>query len=204
MLLDELGGNFGSAVIAIVATSAGAVKVLELNPRGALVCSNGHVRLTVTANVGARRVRNKEAHAVLHDSDAGSRLLLGKRCDYLVKCGKHDVSSARVPSLTECRSGSSRIERLLLGLIDHRLVCAKDRINFCVKFLAHARPHPLALWVHQAKTHRARRAGALQAGRALEVREEGRRGRGGCEAQAARKPKNPHCYALLIAVSTAD
>jgi len=113
MLLDELGSNFGDAVIAIVAASAGAVKVLELNPRGALVCSNGNVRLTMTANIGARRVRNKEAQTVWHDSDVCNRLLLGKRCDYLVKCGKHDAIAARVPALAECCSCSSRIERSL-------------------------------------------------------------------------------------------
>ena len=45
MLLDELGRNFGNTVIAIGAAPAGAVKVVELNPRGALVCSNGHVRI---------------------------------------------------------------------------------------------------------------------------------------------------------------
>jgi hypothetical protein len=160
MLLDELGSNFGNAVIAIVATSAGAVKVLQLNPRGALVCSNGNVRLTMTANIGARRVRNKEAQAVWHDSDVCNRLLLGKRCDYLVKCGKHDVIAARVPALAECRSRSSRIERLLLGLIDHRLVGAKNRINFCVEFLAHARPH---LWVQLSSPILLAGSGALQA-----------------------------------------
>ena len=164
MLLDELGSNFGDAVIAIVATSAGAVKVLQLNPRGALVCSNGNVRLTMTANIGARRVRNKEAQTVWHDSDVCNRLLLGKRCDYLVKCGKHDAIAARVPALAECRSRSSRIERLLLGLIDHRLVGAKNRINFCVEFLAHARPHSLGgLWVQLSNPILLAEPGALQA-----------------------------------------
>lgn len=140
MLLDEFGGNFGNAVVDIVAASACAVKVPKLNLRGALVRSNGNVRLTMTANIGARWVRNKEAHTVWHASDAGNRLLLGKRCDYLVECGKHDAIAARVPSLTKCRSGTSRIKRLLLGLIGHRLVGPKDRINFCIKCLTHTLP----------------------------------------------------------------
>lgn len=140
MLLDEFGGNFGKAAVDVVAASARAVKVPKLNPRGALVRSNGHVRLTMTANIGARWVWNKEAHTVWHASDAGNRLLLGKRGDYLVKCGKHDATAARIPSLTECRSGTARIERLLLGLIGHRFVGAKNRINFCIKFLTHTLP----------------------------------------------------------------
>jgi hypothetical protein len=184
MLLDELGSNFGDAVIAIVATSAGAVKVLQLNPRGALVCSNGNVRLTMTANIGARRVRNKEAQTVWHDSDVCNRLLLGKRCDYLVKCGKHDAIAARVPALAECRSRSSRIERLLLGLIDHRLVGAKNRINFCVEFLAHARPHSLALWVQLSNPILLAGPGALQAHALSRCGKYAGGGRGGGEAQA--------------------
>ena len=185
MLLDELGSNFGNAVIAIVATPAGAVKVLEVNARGALVCSNGNVRLTMTANIGARRVRNKEAQAVWHDSDVCNGLLLGKRCDYLVKCGKHDASAARVPALTECHSRSSRIERLLLSLIDHRLVGAENRINFRVEFLAHARAHSLALWVQLSNRILLAGPGALQADALSRRGKYAGRGRGGREAQAA-------------------
>ena len=129
MLLNELGGNFGNAVIAIVAASAGAVKMLELNPRGARTCGNGQVRLAMTANVGARRIRNKQAHTVRHGGDTGNRLLLRKHCYYLVKCWKHHAPATLVPSLTKSRSSSSRIERLLRGLIGRRLVGAKDGIN---------------------------------------------------------------------------
>jgi hypothetical protein len=171
MFLDELRGNFADAVIAIVATSAGAVKMLELNPRGAVVCGNGYVWLTMTANVGARRVRKKEAHTVWQGGNAGNCLLLGKRCDYLVKRGKHEATAARVPSLCKCRSRGSRIERLPLGLIDHRLVGAKDCINFCVEFLAHARPILLLYGYSQAAASCSQGRGAAS-GRPPRFRQE--------------------------------
>jgi hypothetical protein len=62
MLSMRLRGYFGNAVIATVATSAGAVKMLELNPRGARTWGNGQVRLTMTANVGARTHMQREPH----------------------------------------------------------------------------------------------------------------------------------------------
>ena len=185
MLLDELSGNFGDAVIAIVATYAGTVKVFNLNPQGALIGSNGNVGLTMAANLGARRVWNIEAQAVWHDGDVGNRMLFGKRGHYLVKCGMHDATAACVPSLTECRSRSSRIERLLLGLIDHRLVGTKNRINFCVKFLAHARPHSPALWVQLSTPILLAGPGALQADALSLCGKYAGGGRGGREAQAA-------------------
>jgi len=151
MLLNELGGNFGNAVIAIVAASTGAVKMLELNPRGARTGDDGQVRLAMTANVGARRIRNKQAHTVRHGGDTGNRLLLRKHCYYLVKCWKHDAPATLVPSLTKSCSSSSRIERLLRGLIGRRLVGPKDRINLCVEFLAHCAPHCLAVRVHLSR-----------------------------------------------------
>ena len=142
-------------------------------------------RFTELANIGARRLRNKETQAVWHDSDACNRLPLGKRCDYLVKCGKHDAIAARVPALAECRSRSSRIERLLLGLIDHRLVGAKNRINFCVEFLAHARPHSLGgLWVQLSNPILLAEPGALQADTLSRCGKYAGGGRGGGEAQA--------------------
>jgi hypothetical protein len=47
----------------------------------------------------------------------------------------------------------------------------------------------LLLYGYPYATHPARRAGALQADALLEVREEDRGGRSGCEAQAARSPE---------------
>jgi len=112
-------------------------------------------RFTELANIGARRLRNKETQAVWHDSDACNRLPLGKRCDYLAKCGKHDATAARVPALTECRSCSSRIER------------------------------SLALWVQLSNPILLAGPGALEADALSRCGKYAGRGRGGREAQAA-------------------
>jgi hypothetical protein len=82
---------------------------------------------------------------------------------------------------------------LLLGLIDHRLVGAKDRINFCVEFLAHARPHfPCSMGTPKRSILLAG-PGAAQADALLEVRERRRSRWWQCARPRPRGvPKNRH------------